>query len=384
MTPVRTTRTSRPRAAHSFAPLWLVLLALFVAPFIAFPPSAKAAPALILPTPAGEAWKIIQGYACGTHNAWDRYSIDLVNTEGSTYGGTIRAAADGTIWSWTPGSGTIILSHGNDFFTMYTHMQSVVTTERGKFIRQGTKIGEAGDRQTVGNPHLHFTAFTSKGGRQPWQSVPLKFIEGYDLPEVGGCNQHYGKTMTGLELQPPQITFKTQLQPDVWYNKDQRIEYEIVFGGNGLNQAWNREPDTTPVYPGATSGYAQLSEAGEGMNTFFVRAWNYEGKQTVASFGRIGYDATPPTLSPAPSDQVGVAGSGVTVKWPAASDKASGVEGYKVYVGGNITGTSDWFTEKPEVTTPPLKAGRYVIRVQALDVAGNASEWVTVGNLVVK
>ena len=52
-------------------------------------------------------------------------------------------------------------------------------------------------RWASGTPHLHFTAYTADG---PWghgtrQSLPLRFVEGYNLPDVGGCNQHVGKQL---------------------------------------------------------------------------------------------------------------------------------------------------------------------------------------------
>jgi hypothetical protein len=99
----RLRQVARTRARHpspqcvSFAPLIpLLLVPLLLA--LALPATpAHAAPQLGLPTPAGEPWKIIQSYGCGTHNGWDRYSLDLVNAGGPTRGPPVRAAADGTI-----------------------------------------------------------------------------------------------------------------------------------------------------------------------------------------------------------------------------------------------------------------------------------------------
>src|SRR5262249_30805503 len=148
-------------------------------------------------TPPGETWKVIQGYGCGTHNGWDRYSLDMANSNGRTYGAPVRAAADGRIWSWTSKSGTLILDHGAGFYTMYTHMSSVVTTAGDYSVARGTVIGAVGDRGAPGTPHLHFTAFTGHGiAASDRKSVPLSFAEGYDLPELGGCNQHGGQKLT--------------------------------------------------------------------------------------------------------------------------------------------------------------------------------------------
>ncbi|HMO58826.1 MAG TPA: M23 family metallopeptidase, partial [Roseiflexaceae bacterium] len=143
-----------------WAVILLMLLALLPTAHTAAAPS-EAAAQLWLPTPPGEPWKILQGYACGSHNAWDRYSLDLVSAEGATRGAAVRAAAAGTVFIWVPKSGTLILSHGNNLYTMYTHMQSAAFTNAGHEIARGEVIGTVGDRGSPGTPHLHFTAFTA-------------------------------------------------------------------------------------------------------------------------------------------------------------------------------------------------------------------------------
>ncbi|PMP83346.1 MAG: M23 family peptidase, partial [Roseiflexus castenholzii] len=75
---------------------WLALAFFFAALVQATPLTAAdhagVAPELWLPTPFGEQWRIIQGYACGTHNGWDRYSLDLVRVGGPSAGAPVRAA----------------------------------------------------------------------------------------------------------------------------------------------------------------------------------------------------------------------------------------------------------------------------------------------------
>ena len=347
---------------------------------------AQAAPQLWLPTPPGETWTIIQGYACGTHNSWDRYSLDLANRDGRTYGAPVRAAADGRIWSWTPKSGTLILSHGDGFYTMYTHMSSVVSTQRDKFVARGTVIGTVGDRGSPGTPHLHFTAFTGHGisasGRQ---SVELHFAE-VSLPEVGGCNQHGGTKVTAdgnaqpLPEGPPSIEFAGG-EPGRWYSGDVRID----FGGNvtAFSQAWDDQPsEAEPQFKDASTGYIQLSWAGEGLHTLYVRAWGGDDSQIVAEYGPIGYDIPPPT-PPAQIEPITVVADQPTaLEWEPATDNASGVAGYRVYVGADPKGTSEWFTPTPSLELPALSPGNYVVRVQTIDYADNASEWITLGEII--
>jgi murein DD-endopeptidase MepM/ murein hydrolase activator NlpD len=363
--------------------IWLLafILTLVAA---AFPQPAAAAPSLILPTVPGEQWRIIQGYACGTHNAWDRYSLDLVQVDGPTYNAPIRAAARGEIWHWQHGSGTLILNHGNRFFTMYTHLARAVTTQRGHYFEAGQVLGYAGDRGSPGVPHLHFTAFTAN--RDGWsgkQSIALRFAEGYDLPELGGCNQHGGKVMVASSLRPPEVRFSSAAEPERWYSSNERIEFTSDWAGGGLSQAWNQEPaDDAPQFARAIDGYADLADAGEGLHTLHLRVWGPDGRQSVASFGPIGYDATPPP-APAPIADLQIAPGVAVVPWQPVSDSLSGLAGYRVYIGPDPAGVAEWFTSEPVVKTEPLAPGQYHIRVQALDYAGNASAWATLGMVVV-
>lgn len=176
------------RRSPSTLALVLLIFSLF-----ASPPHTHAAPQIWLPTPPGEPWVIIQGYACGTHDSWDRYSIDLMRTDGVTRGAPVRAAADGVVFAWVEPSGTLLLKHGEGFYTMYTHMERAAFSERGAAVVRGTVIGSVGDRGAPGAPHLHFTAFTA--GAYPSQSrasIALSFADGPRLPDIGGCNQHHG------------------------------------------------------------------------------------------------------------------------------------------------------------------------------------------------
>lgn len=371
----------RPTTFHLL--LWLLAFCLFLITIVT-PRPLQAAPALILPTPPGEDWRILQGYACGTHNSWDRYSLDLAQVNGPTYNAPIRAAAGGAVWYWESGSGTLILRHGGNFFTMYTHLARAVSTQPGRYFQAGETLGFAGDRGSPGVPHLHFTAFTARSdGWSGKQSVPLRFAEGYDLPEIGGCNQHGGKILRAASIKAPEVAFQSAAQPGQWYTTDQRIEFVVAWGGGGLSQAWNREPPgDAPMFARVTDGYAQIADAGEGMHTLKVRAWGPDGRVTLAEFGPIGYDVTPPS-APAPFGDLSAPAGPVALQWQPASDAHSGVKGYRIYVGANPEGTSDWFTAEPAVKTEPLAPGRYLVRVQALDVAGNAGAWITLGAITV-
>ncbi len=311
-----------------------------------------------------------------------------MHVDGRTFGAPVRAAADGTIWSWTAKSGTLILDHGGGFYTMYTHMDHAVTTERDKFVARGTVIGFVGDRVAHGLPHLHFTAFTGQGrAAHPRRSVPLSFADGYNLPDIGGCSQHGGEKLVAvgpISPAPNVVGFSSAAQPERWYNADQRIEFSIPAGARGFSQAWDQAPGgDAPQFAGAGSGYMQLAAVGEGLHTVQVRFWDGGGQQTVATYGPIGYDVTAPQPG-APIAPVAVAaGATTTVRWNAAVDNGAGVAGYRIYVGADPDGASDWFTPTPEIATPALAPGDYVLRVQPLDYAGNAGAWATVAQIAV-
>lgn len=367
----------------------IVAFALLVGVLLPFAPvhaaeSSGAPPRLSLPTPPGETWRIIQGYACGTHNSWDRYSLDLVRASGASAGAPVHAAADGVVFIWVRGSGTLILRHDGNLYTMYTHMQHAENPQVGRIVARGEVIGAVGDRGSPGIVHLHFTAFTAEGAwARNRRSVPLSFIEGYDFAEIGGCNQHGGQTViagSNPVVRAEGIGF-AGAEAGRWYSGDIRIE----FGGKamtaGYSAAWNNDPRGDAPAEQRATGSISLAEAGEGLHTVTVRGWDREGRQTVAQFGPIGYDITPPEAPPVRDPIALPAKTATPISWEPAADAASGVAGYRLYIGGDPAGVSEWFAPLPEIEAPPLAAGNYVLRVQPIDYAGNAGEWTTIATL---
>lgn len=368
---------------------WL-LACIFLLTFAPVPQPAQASPypQLWLPQPIGEPWKIIQGYGCGTHNAFDFYALDLVQANGPIYGAPVRAAADGRVFGWFGSSGTLILKHSDTFYTQYTHMATVATSAPGQFVPQGAVVGTVGDRGSPGIPHLHFMAFTATG---PYasnrQTIPLSFADGYDLPNIGGCNQHYGKILTAkapADLEPPAIHFTGEVEPGKWYNEDKRIDFNITGAVQGFSQRWKEDPGgEAPMFAQADEGYVQLAWSDvEGMHTLYVRIWSVTGEQMLETYGPIGYDITPPQLPTSITPLSVAPGTPAKVSWQAAQDSGSGVAGYRVYIGTDANGESEWYTTEPQVEVPALAPGTYNLRIQALDEAGNVSDWQTVGAIV--
>lgn len=261
---------------------------------------AASAPILALPIPAGETWKVIQGYNCGTHTGYDENAFDLVNTDGRTRGAPVLAAADGTYWWWGARGGSVILAHGNGYYTMYSHLESRVPFKKGQAVARGTVLGTAGSAGTsYSNPHLHFEMFYGEGvGATNRRGVPLSFVEGYNFPDGGKCNQYAGTRLTA--------------RPNAG---DAKAPHQSALSDH-----------QAPSLP-------TLRDPGQGANQI--------------------------------------------VRWNASTDAGSGVKGYQVYVGADENGTGEWFVAESQVAVPTLPAGRYVVRVRALDNAGNASAWTT-------
>ncbi len=74
---------------------------------------------------------------------------------------------------------------------------------------------------------------------------------------------------------------------------------------------------------------------------------------------------------------------GLAPRGQARPDTQQGVAGYRVYIGADPEGSDEWFTAEPAVKTAPLAPGRYLVRVQTIDKAGNTSPWATIGAVVV-
>ncbi|NJO06000.1 MAG: M23 family metallopeptidase [Chloroflexaceae bacterium] len=350
-----------------------------------------AAPTLWLPTPVGETWWVAQGFYCGTHTGGLARALDLAKVDGSTYGAPVRAAADGELFVWDGRSGTVILSHGDGYYTEYTHLEGPVSTTRGTRFKQGDVIGYVGYIGTGGFPHLHFVFFRADG---PYASnrrgLELDFADGYSFHDTSGCNQHYGTEVIaqGPDTTPPTISFTSPLAVDAWACENQRIEFTIedTHLVHGFSQAFNEDPaGDAPAFE-ARSGYVELDWAGEGQHTLHVRAWDTEGHQAYATYGPVGYDSAAPTFDlPATLPSITyTAYSNLRLRWPAASDgDGAGVRGYRLYLGTDSDGTDDWFSADTTVSVGGLDPGRYLLRGQAVAEACEDSAWVTLQELVV-
>jgi len=344
-------------------------------------------PALWLPTPIGEEWEILQGFNIGTH-AGER-ELDFVRTGGGTVGAPVRAAASGTVYFWTASSGTLLLYHGNNYYTEYTHLGRAYVTAPGTRVRQGEEIGTIG-----GTAHLHFSLYySSVGSYFSRETLELYFGDGYDFSDIGGSNQHAGEQVVARERDPdttpPTIAFETDIEAEQWYCRDRRIEFVLSDDqwAEGFSQAFDDEPDTQEPEFRAEAGYVQASWAGEGMHTLMVRGWDGDGNTMLASLGPFGYDAAPPMLNAPeePPEKRYQLNDDATLEiaWEPASDgDGSGVQGYRYYLGSEDDGVSDDVSETNNAILKGIDPGCYLLRVQPFDVCSEG-EWVTLQKIVV-
>lgn len=94
----------------------------------------------------------INGSYSGSH-----FGIDYANDEGTP----IYASNSGivTLADETMSYGnTIIIDHGQNVFTMYLHMSSLVSA-KGDVVKKGDLIGYMGETGIATGPHLHFNHF---------------------------------------------------------------------------------------------------------------------------------------------------------------------------------------------------------------------------------
>ena len=155
----------------------------------------------------GAEWWITQGYN-GPWSHWNsspryqyRYSLDLRRVEGWSAGQAVLSPVTGTIRWIDRASGGMSIDLGNGYAVSYFHTYLAGGLAAGQRVTQGQYMGtiaEPGDARNGGISHLHLSLWrTNDGGNEDRQAVPFTgayAIEGVDLPDVGGIDQHWGET----------------------------------------------------------------------------------------------------------------------------------------------------------------------------------------------
>jgi len=99
----------------------------------------------------------VEGYVTqGIEIAKNHNGIDIISKKGK--GDNIKAAEDGVVIfadDYGDLGKTIILSHSHDYFTIYSHCDSLLVDERD-LILKGSTIATLGETGKTTAPHLHF------------------------------------------------------------------------------------------------------------------------------------------------------------------------------------------------------------------------------------
>jgi len=110
----------------------------------------------LLPWPADG--RVVSGFGAQVHPRFGtktfRNGVDIAASEGSA---VLAVHAGQVVYAgWFKGYGNlVILDHGNEFFTLYAHIEEIVVNE-GDGVRQGQRVGTVGDTGSLEGPRLYF------------------------------------------------------------------------------------------------------------------------------------------------------------------------------------------------------------------------------------
>lgn len=108
-----------------------------------------------LPFPAGAAYSITQGPFNGfSHVApYNQHAVDFGMPTGSK---VVASAAGRVVYDgWFQGEIRVIIDHGGNRCTLYTHLNRSIHYV-GQYVRRGEHLGESGATGRVTAPHLHW------------------------------------------------------------------------------------------------------------------------------------------------------------------------------------------------------------------------------------
>ncbi len=172
-----------------------------------------------LPFPAGVSYEVIQGnHGTFTHSGFNSYAWDFAMPENAPVvaaasGRVVRVkqdgAAGGPSHEFFSQGNTIILDHGDGYYTQYLHLaQNSARVKEGQLVFGGEVIALSGNTGFSSMPHLHFQVQDATG-----RSLPAKFEDvagGIPKPDtfVTSGNDGRGISPYGGESWLPTDVFK--------------------------------------------------------------------------------------------------------------------------------------------------------------------------------
>jgi murein DD-endopeptidase MepM/ murein hydrolase activator NlpD len=147
-----------------------------------------------LPYAPGTRYKVSQGYNGGfSHKGSNQYAIDWQMPEGTPVfaarGGLVVKVKDdsstgGSSMKYDPYNNYVLIRHSDGTLGHYCHLQKGgVPVKAGQAVNAGQLIAHSGNTGFSSGPHLHFSVFKTKNGRERI-SLPVKFQTGDGKPAV--------------------------------------------------------------------------------------------------------------------------------------------------------------------------------------------------------
>ena len=99
-------------------------------------------------------------------------------------GTLVRAVKAGTVVLAGPFEGygpTVVLSHGEGFYTLYLYLQDITVLE-GRRVEEGQPVGTVGGADTPEGPHVEFQVRAPQGGGSPQAQDPLFWLRAPTAP----------------------------------------------------------------------------------------------------------------------------------------------------------------------------------------------------------
>jgi len=142
-----------------------------------------------LPYAPGTTRKITQGYdGKFSHQGSNKYAIDWQMPEGTPVyaarGGLVVKVKDdsdrgGASMKYDPFNNYVLIRHADGTLGHYCHLQKDgVIVHAGQIVKTGELIAHSGSTGFSSGPHLHFSVFMTKDGRER-VSIPVKFRNEY-------------------------------------------------------------------------------------------------------------------------------------------------------------------------------------------------------------
>ena len=138
-----------------------------------------------LPYAVGRSFRVSQGYdGKYSHKGSNRYAVDWEMPEGTpvhaTRGGVVVKVKDdsdcgGGDVSFDPHNNFVLIRHSDGTLGQYCHLQKGGAEVReGDILAAGDHIAHSGNTGYSTGPHLHFTVYKMKNGKER-ESIPVKF-----------------------------------------------------------------------------------------------------------------------------------------------------------------------------------------------------------------